>query len=130
MHFSARFTRKIDATKRGRLEKFVLHSYIRGNARYVGATSPISRLFVRSSTAAGRPLANLANTMTSDSFKFSGRRTSDYGRLSRERLSITGRRGAAFPLYAANGVTACGINVAAESTTSIKNVNLVAFTAP
>ena len=37
-------------------------------------------------------------------------------------MSTTGRRDAAFPLYAANGVTACGINVAAESTMSIKNV--------
>lgn len=50
------------------------------------------------------------------------RRGSDWAPLTAEVLR--------FPFYAANGVTACGINVAAESTTSIKNVNLVAFSAP
>lgn len=129
MHFSAWFTRKIGAAKRGRLEKFVLHSYIRGNTPLAGATSPISRLFVRSSII-DRWRAACKSGEYNDSFNFQERRISWYRRLPRERLSTTGRRGAAFPLYAANGVTACGINVASESTMSIKNVNLVAFSAP
>lgn len=119
MHFSAWFTRKIDAAKRGRLEKFVLHSYIRGNAREQHPR--FHAFFVRFSLIARK--AARKNTMLSDSFDFQIRQVSEV-------LSTTGYRGAAFPLYAANGVTACGINVTAESTMSIKSVNLVAFSAP
>lgn len=116
MHFSAWFTRKIDAAKRDRLEKFVPHSYIRGNARE--QISPISRLFPSF-------LSLVAREKIQRLWIHSIFNTASY-----QALSTTGYRGAAFPLYAANGVTACGINVTAESTMSIKSVNLVAFSAP